>query len=174
MRQREDTSTSPFARSEVAYGAHHGTVGTRAACLIADFDQIRLKDCIVHERYTCAPRTSRGVARAWAEDDILALIMFSDLVKEGWNLFEAGRAAHQYRALLAKHPDLCYALMVFTGGGFAQWQAGDKLSNYDLYEAFAPSSVPIPKSYRVWFLAIERARVRDAMRAEREKSGEAA
>ncbi len=50
----------------------------------------------------------------------------------------------------------------------------DKLSNYDLYEAFAPSSVPIPKSYRVWFLAIERARVRDAMRAEREKSGEAA
>lgn len=80
-----------------------------AACRVARIDRDRFNEHVAAGRFPCAPGTSAGRARLFSPDDMLALVLFSDLLKDdlpaslaghiACEVAEAARASPEARAI---------------------------------------------------------------------------
>jgi hypothetical protein len=76
-----------------------------AACRVAGIDRDRFNEHVAAGRYRCAPETTAGRARLFTPDDMLALVLFCDLLKDGLDAVHAGRIACEVSAAARENPD---------------------------------------------------------------------
>lgn len=75
------------------------------ACRIVNLDRVKFNEAVASGAYPCAPGTVSGRARLFDLDDLLALKLFSDLLKEGYGAAPAGRIACEVAAAARENPE---------------------------------------------------------------------
>lgn len=78
---------------------------TTAACRVARLNRDRFNEHVAAGHFNCAPETVPGRARLFDPDDMVALRLFSDLMEDGYNAFNAGRIACGVGEAARKNPD---------------------------------------------------------------------
>jgi hypothetical protein len=78
---------------------------TVAACRVAGIDRDRFNEHVAAGRFPCAPDTSQGRGRLFDPDNMLALALFSELLKDGLAAHLAGPIACEVAAAAKRHPD---------------------------------------------------------------------
>lgn len=78
---------------------------TREACAIVGMDADRFNEHVASGRFSGAPKTMPGVARYFDDNDMVALWLFAELMRNGYKAEEAGGRATQVRAMLKLSPD---------------------------------------------------------------------
>lgn len=77
---------------------------TAAACRIADIHRDRFNESVAAGNYKCAPETQPGASRIFAEDDLVALMIYGRQLKAGAGAGIAGDLACRVRRALDLNP----------------------------------------------------------------------
>lgn len=77
---------------------------TAAACRIADIHRDRFNESVAAGNYKCAPETRPGASRIFAEDDLVALMIYGRQLKAGSGAEVAGDLACRVRKALDQNP----------------------------------------------------------------------
>jgi hypothetical protein len=78
---------------------------SKRACRVAGIDHDRLNEHAAAGRYPCAPSTIRGRTRVFDPDDMLALVLFTVLLEDGFAASKAGPIACEVAAAARQHPE---------------------------------------------------------------------
>lgn len=92
------------------------------ACRVAGIDRDTFNEHVSAERFLCAPPTVPGRARFFDPDDMIALRLFSDLLKDGVKATTAGTIACEVAIMARANPDakaISYVYDWFGSRGFA-------------------------------------------------------
>lgn len=76
-----------------------------AACRVARIDRDRFNEHAAAGRFPCAPDTTPGRARLFNPDDMIALMLFSELLEDGLAASVAGRIACEVAAAARQNPE---------------------------------------------------------------------
>lgn len=94
---------------------------TTAACRVARLDRDRFNEHVAAGRFTCAPKTVPGRARLFDPDDMLALVLFRELLDDGFDAESAGKIACCVAGSARENPQaraISYVQSFFPGHGF--------------------------------------------------------
>ncbi|HEX2529811.1 MAG TPA: hypothetical protein VHL31_26410 [Geminicoccus sp.] len=130
------------------------TARTPVATRIARVDRQRFNEAVAGGLYPCAPSTVSGTPRIFDVNDIVILVVWSELLKEGLPPRKAGGIACGLRSLLIEHPEAERVVFVINSYGRSIW---DLRENIPL-EANTIGGTFIV-SIKEWFLGPIRARV---------------
>jgi hypothetical protein len=86
----------------------------KLACELAELNPNRFNEAVHAGQYPCAPVTRPGSARTFDANDIVALCVYSQLMREGVSAGVAGHRACKLRSLLEEHPEASRAFHVQT------------------------------------------------------------
>lgn len=92
---------------------------TVAACRVAGIDRNRFNEHVAANNFTCAPPTTSGRARLFDPDDMIALRLFNDLMKDGFTPKRAGEIACEVAQAAKLSPEastISYVESFFRGG----------------------------------------------------------
>ncbi len=103
------------------------------AAEIADIDRQRFNEAVAEGFYPCAPATVPGRARSFGLNDLLALKLYGQLVREGTTPRHAGAVACEFLGFLKCHPDERVALHVRSQMGSPVWLRREDLDLGDTH-----------------------------------------
>ena len=78
---------------------------TADACALAGIDNKRFNEAVAKKFYPCTPAATRGSARKFTEDDVVALFVYAQLVGQGILQRLAGQVACQVRSKIEEDPE---------------------------------------------------------------------
>ena len=78
---------------------------TKLACSIAGLDPQKMNEAVHFGHLTCVPETSPGVARAFDVDQIVTLMIFANLTRNGMSSAQAGAIACAIAFNIVPHQD---------------------------------------------------------------------
>lgn len=91
------------------------------AAEIANIDRQRFNEAVAEGFYPCAPKTVAGRARTFGLDDLLALKLYGEMLREGVTPRHAGSTACEFLAFLRCNPGADKALHVRSQMGSPVW-----------------------------------------------------
>lgn len=139
---------------------------TKLACEIARIDPARFNEAVHFNKYHCAPSTSPGSARVFTEDDIVALMIYRQMLDAGMSSEKAGAYACEALARFRDKQEVEVVSYVVSTTGFAGMFVG-AVRPEGKYGAFAD------KAFSLSFYVNElRAYVRQCLEYERSILGE--
>lgn len=95
---------------------------TIAACRVAGLNRDRFNEHVAAGHFGCAPQTVAGRARLFDPDDMIALVLFRELMEDGLDARAAGRIACEVAASAKEKPhakNISYIEPSFGGRGSA-------------------------------------------------------
>lgn len=139
---------------------------TKLACEIARIDPARFNEAVHFNKYHCAPSTSPGSARVFTEDDIVALMIYRQMLDAGMSSEKAGAYACEALARFRDKPEVEVVSYMVSSIGFAGMLVG-AINPESKYGAFSD------KAFSISFYIKElRAYVREQLEYERSILGE--
>ncbi len=95
---------------------------TIAACRVAGLHRDRFNEHVAAGHFGCAPATIPGRARLFEPHDMIALVLFRELMEDGLDARKAGRIACVVAASAREKPaaaNISYLEYSFGDGGYA-------------------------------------------------------
>lgn len=95
---------------------------TVVACRVAGIDRDRFNEHVAAGRFPCAPDTSKGRVRLFDPNDMIALSLFSELLKDEMPAHVAGHMACEVAAAARQYPEaraISYIRATMVESGFS-------------------------------------------------------
>lgn len=106
---------------------------TAAACRVSGIDRVRFNEHVGSGAFSCAPETTKGRARLFNFNQLVALRLFREFMDDGMTAKSAGRMACAYAVACESFPDA-------PALAYVQYYIGSP-------DVVTPAMLPAPEEY---------------------------